>query len=262
MSEKSTYKMLLACLLIIAGIYLCINAYYAWRYSTSIDFGIATEILISLGCFFYSLRLIFIKGPVISNETIRLAVIIAIVVAALIFLVVEALIIIAPIAYGTDNAGNADYVIVLGCGIWPDGRPTLSLVSRLDKAILYYKDNPHANIIVSGGQGPDEPFPEAQAMKEYLLIHGIPEKSIIVEDGSTSTRENFEFSRRLIDAPSGERIKIVFVTNDFHVLRSRILAKRFGFEAYAIPAPTPGVILLTSYLREFFAFIKSMLVDY
>ena len=65
-----------------------------------------------------------------------------------------------------------------------------------------------------------------------------------------------------MNLPDDKTEKIVFVTNDFHVLRARILARRFGFEAYAIPAPTPRVIMLNSYLREFFAFVKSMAVDY
>jgi uncharacterized SAM-binding protein YcdF (DUF218 family) len=99
-------------------------------------------------------------------------------------------------------------------------------------------------------------------MEEYLIKHGVPKEQIIQEDKSTSTRENFEFSRRLMNVPDDETMKIVFITNDFHVFRSRILAKRFGFEGYAISAPTPRVILVNSYLREFFAFVKSMVVDY
>jgi uncharacterized SAM-binding protein YcdF (DUF218 family) len=65
-----------------------------------------------------------------------------------------------------------------------------------------------------------------------------------------------------MNIPDDKIEKIIFVTSDFHIFRARILARRFGFDAYAIAAPTPRVILLNSYLREFFAFIKSMLVDY
>jgi uncharacterized SAM-binding protein YcdF (DUF218 family) len=132
----------------------------------------------------------------------------------------------------------------------------------LDKALDYYNRHPDVDIIVTGGQGINEPFPESVAMEEYLIKHGVPKEQIIQEDKSTSTRENFEFSRRLMNVPDDETMKIVFITNDFHVFRSRILAKRFGFEGYAISAPTPRVILVNSYLREFFAFVKSMVVDY
>lgn len=262
MSMKKVFKMILAALLIMAGIFLCINSYYAWRYSTDVNFGIITAVLISLGCFIYSFRLAFFNEPLIGNEAIRLIVTIVVIASVVFFMIVEALIIMAPITHRAELAGKVDHVIVLGCGIWPDGRPTLSLASRLDKAISYYEENTHVNIIVSGGQGPNEPFPEAVAMKEYLIKRGVPEEKIIVEDKSTSTRENFEYTRRLIDPSFEKSIKVIFVTNDFHVLRSKILAKRFGFEAYAISAPTPSVILVNSYLREFFAFIKSMLIDY
>jgi uncharacterized SAM-binding protein YcdF (DUF218 family) len=178
------------------------------------------------------------------------------------FVLIEGLIIADPYLHRAELAGRVDYLLVLGCGIWPDGRPTLALINRLDKAVEYYAGNPHVKVIVSGGQGPDEPMPEAEAMAEYLIGKGVPETSIIKETRSTSTMENFKFSRELMQPGTEEPVRLVFITSDFHVLRARILAKRNGFDAYAIPAPTPSVILFNSYLREFFAFIKSMVLDY
>ncbi len=262
MIKKQTGKIILAVLLVITGLFLCLNTFYAYGYSTDWNLGVVLPLLLGLGCFIYALKLIFIKKPIIKNKRLKIAVIGAFLVCVLVFVTVEAFIIADPYTHRSELAGKVDAVIVLGCGIWPDGRPTLALTSRLDKAMEYYEKNPHATLYVSGGQGPNEPFPEALAMEAYLLDHGIPQEKIIIEDKSTSTRENFEFTRRLMNIAQGERVKIVFVTNDFHVLRSRILADRFGFEAYAIPAPTPSVILFNSYLREFFAFVKSMLVDY
>ncbi|NLM73873.1 MAG: YdcF family protein [Clostridiaceae bacterium] len=262
MTFKNKGKMLLAAILIIAGTLLCMNTVTAYRYFTDWNFGVVMPAFMGICCWLYSLKLIFIDGPLIKNQGLRTAVILAAVAFLLFFAVVEILIITDPIIHDSDNAGEVDTVIVLGCGIWPDGRPTQSLSSRLDRALSYYEENPHVNIIVSGGQGPNEPFPEALTMKKYLIDRGVSEEKIIVEDKSTSTRENFEFSRALMDEPGNEIIKVVFVTNEFHVFRSRILAKRFGFDAYALSAPTPRVVLFNSYLREFFAFVKSMLVDY
>lgn len=74
------------------------------------------------------------------------------------FAVVEFLIIIDPVIHSSDSAGRVDHVIVLGCGIWPDGRPTASLALRLDKAVSYYRDNPHVYIIVSGDRAPTNHF--------------------------------------------------------------------------------------------------------
>lgn len=262
MNKKQGIKWSLAIVLIIIGTLLCMNTFSAHNYSNDWNFGVVLPGIIGLGCFVISILLIFKKGHIFKSKGMRRFIMISFILCSLIFITIEAFIIVDPYTHSSKEAGKVDTVIVLGCGIWPDGRPTLALIMRLDKAIEYYKENPHVDIIVSGGQGPNEPYPEAQAMMEYLVDRGIPEEKIINEDKSTSTRENFEFSRRLLNIPDDKIEKIVFITNDFHILRSRILAKRFGFDAYAIAAPTPRVIMLNSYLREFFAFIKSMLVDY
>jgi len=262
MNRKQGGRRFFAAFLIVSGILLFSNTVSAHNYSNDWNFGVVMPSVIVLCCFAYSAVLLFAKGPIIKNKGLRITFIVVFIICILFFIVVETLIIIDPYTHGKQQAGRVDTVIVLGCGIWPDGRPTLALKMRLDKAIEYYEENPHVNIVVTGGQGPNEPYPEALAMEEYLISRNIPKDKIITEDKSTSTRENFEFSRRVMNLPDDKTEKIVFVTNDFHVLRARILARRFGFEAYAIPAPTPRVIMLNSYLREFFAFVKSMAVDY
>lgn len=259
---KQYGKKLLATVLIILGTLLCMNTIVAHNYSNDWNFGVIIPAVIGVCCFVYSWILLFKKKPIFKSKRLRTAIIGVVIFCLLVFITVEIMIIIDPFTHGEKQVGEVDTVIVLGCGIWPDGSPTLALQLRLDKAIDYYEKYPRVNIIVTGGQGPNEPFSEAMAMEKYLIQHGIPGEKIIIEDESTSTRENFEFSRRLMNVSDDEIVKIIFITNDFHVFRSRILAKRFGFEGYAVPAPTPNVILVNSYLREFFAFVKSMLVDY
>ena len=96
--------------------------------------------------------------------------------------------------------------------------------------------NGNAIAIVSGGQGKGETISEAQAMENYLLNHGIREDRIIKEDNSTSTYENFEYSKLVMDEGQA-----VFVTNEFHVLRSELMAKINGIDATHI-----GCLLYTS----------------
>ncbi len=263
MKAKQCGKRFFAILLIIIGILLCMNTIFAHNYSNDWNFGVIIPSVFGVCCFVFSGILLFKKEPIFKSKKLRTIFITVVIICLLVFITVEVMIIIDPYIHGEVQAGHVDTVIVLGCGIWPDGRPTLALQWRLDKAVEYYEKHPDVDIIVTGGQGPNEPYPESLAMEEYLINRGIPLEQIIQEDKSTSTRENFEFSRRLVNvSDENETIKIVFITNDFHVFRSRILAKRFGFEGYAISAPTPRVIMLNSYLREFFAFVKSMLVDY
>ena len=77
-----------------------------------------------------------------------------------------------------------DYVIVLGAQVKPEG-PSRTLKLRLDKAAEYALQNPETTLILSGGQGENEPESEAKAMERYLLEHGVPNRQMILEDRST-----------------------------------------------------------------------------
>lgn len=60
-----------------------------------------------------------------------------------------------------------DYLIVLGAQM-KTGGPSKALQYRLDEACRYLDENPGIKVIVSGGQGTDEPVSEAQGMYDFL----------------------------------------------------------------------------------------------
>lgn len=60
-----------------------------------------------------------------------------------------------------------DYIIVLGAQVRESG-PSAALKYRLDEAVEYLEDNPKTICIVSGGQGANEPYSEAEGMAQYL----------------------------------------------------------------------------------------------
>ncbi len=147
-----------------------------------------------------------------------------------------------------------DYLIVLGCGVNGE-KPTSPLVSRLDTALSYCEKNTECKIIVSGGQGNGEDITEAEAMKRYLVEHGIETGRIIKEDKSTSTTENFIFSNRLVDGGFGS-YSVAFITNDFHVYRANSLARYQGFKMNHMGAPMMWYNVVPSYLREMLAIVQ------
>lgn len=152
-----------------------------------------------------------------------------------------------------DNAAyDEDYVIVLGAGLNGD-EPTLALSNRLDKAAEYMNKNSRAKAIVTGGQGKGETVTEARAMADYLILHGIREDRIILEENAVSTYQNFEYAKLEMDGGQA-----VFITNDFHVLRAWQMAKLNGIDAAHIGAPTPPALLPVSCAREFAAQIASI----
>lgn len=154
---------------------------------------------------------------------------------------------------------NEDALIVLGAGLIGD-QVSKTLRLRLDSAIDYYEKNEDVIIIVSGGQGFDEKISEALAMQRYLLEHGIPEKNIIMEDKSTSTLENFTFSKNILDTYFSEEYSACFITNDFHIFRASRYAEKVGLNCTHYYAKTPLSTIPINYCREVLAVIKLILI--
>ena len=148
---------------------------------------------------------------------------------------------------------NFRYVIIHGCGLSGGEKMTRLLSNRVDKAIeIYNKCRVKPVIIPSGGQGPDEKLSEAQAMKNYLLSNGIPEKHIVLEDRSATTRENLANSKEIIDARGGAR-RIALVSSNYHVYRCLRLAREVGLKCTGIGAKVAFYFWPSTLIREFIA---------
>ena len=96
-----------------------------------------------------------------------------------------------------DGRGGLDYIIVLGAQVRKDG-PSPVLKYRLDKAVEYLNENPDTVCIVSGGQGSNEPWSEAEGMARYLQEKGIDTARILPEDKSQTTEQNITNSKMLM----------------------------------------------------------------
>ena len=151
---------------------------------------------------------------------------------------------------------RADQLIILGAQV-RGRRITNSLKRRLDAALSYLETYPETQVIVSGGRGKGEDIPEAEAMAQYLIAKGVDSHRIIREDRSTSTRENFRFSRKFFDA---ENSVTGIVTNDFHICRAEMIARREGYRRIIrIPASSNPVFQLNYLVREFFAILAMLM---
>lgn len=156
-------------------------------------------------------------------------------------------------------APGADAIIVLGAAVHGN-EVTDTLEKRLNTAVDYYNASPQTLIVVTGGMGSGENVTEAEAMRSYLVSHGVPESSILVEDKASNTQENFQFSKKLLDAQLGRPAQIVYVTSDFHILRAGAEAKKAGFaSAEGLGAPTPILTVPGAWLRESGALVRGLL---
>ena len=148
-----------------------------------------------------------------------------------------------------------DYIIVLGAQVRESG-PSAALKYRLDEAVEYLEDNPKTICIVSGGQGANEPYSEAEGMEQYLKKQGIDASRILLEDKSLNTEQNMEYSKALIK----DGASVGIITNDFHLFRAKQIARKYGLDnVCGIAAKSTPVYLPNNMLREFLAEIKFLL---
>lgn len=128
-----------------------------------------------------------------------------------------------------DAPAPADALIVLGARIYADGSPSPALERRLNRALDLYQAGYAPLIITTGAQGDDEPMPEGDAMRRYLVERGVPEDAVLAEVESTSTMENLENAKAMLDARGLS--SAVIVSSDYHLWRALSMAKDIGLEA-------------------------------
>jgi len=152
---------------------------------------------------------------------------------------------------------GADYIIVLGAQM-RDWGPSVVYKARLDAAIEYLNNNPDTKVIVTGGQGANESVSEGEGGKKYLMEQGITEDRIIVESESIDTNQNISNAFDFVELTSD--MKIGIVTNNFHVFRGVMIAKRYtDADVTGIAAFTEYQYLPNNMVRETFGILKDIL---
>ena len=149
--------------------------------------------------------------------------------------------------------------IVYGAGLKGD-KPGVTLKKRLDKTIEYMEALPDSVCIVSGGQGADEPLPEGEAMKNYLLEMGIDRDRIFVEDESRNTVENIKNSYKIIQDEKLNENGIVSISNAFHIPRIELISSRLDIDSKFVLAKDPNPYSMFSVLvREYMSYAKLLI---
>lgn len=143
--------------------------------------------------------------------------------------------------------------ITLGIKTDADG-PSPLLMGRIMATKTYLDKTPSACAILTGGKCKRDYTAEAQCMYDTLITLGADSNKLIVEDEALSTYENLLFSNRIIK----ERNKVknlAIVSDSFHHLRARLIAKKIGITAHigAVNSKSPFLYIPTYYVREWVA---------
>ncbi|SDN37228.1 Uncharacterized SAM-binding protein YcdF, DUF218 family [Paenibacillus sp. yr247] len=140
----------------------------------------------------------------------------------------------------------SDCLIILGAAVW-DGKPSPAMRERLDIAVEAYRKGLAPAIIVTGGVGGNEPS-EAETMKHFLTLKGIPADAILLEDKSHSTMENLRNSQVLMKEKGFHTA--VIVTHGFHAYRASLMARSLGIPSTVEPVQIRPLALTYYTLRE------------
>lgn len=157
------------------------------------------------------------------------------------------------------SKGNLDYdpdfLLILGCRVRGD-EPEPTLAMRIQKAAEFLSEHKNTIAICCGGiVHPDQTKSEAEAIKDGLVKDGIEESRILLEDQSTTTKENFSNAKKIIDGMKLQKEpKIAFLSSEFHLMRSLYIAKRTGVAVRSVPAPSPKEQKIKNYIRELLVF--------
>jgi uncharacterized SAM-binding protein YcdF (DUF218 family) len=137
-----------------------------------------------------------------------------------------------------NEARKSDAIVVLGAAQY-DGRPSPVLKARLDHAVRLYERGVAPIIITTGGTAPGDTVSEAVVSRRYAIKQGVPAAAILTERGGMTTLESMRAVSRLMRGQNMQTA--VLVSDPFHMLRLKLLAKRVGFTGYTSPTRTSPI---------------------
>ncbi len=137
-----------------------------------------------------------------------------------------------------DEARPAQAIVVLGAAQYA-GRPSPVLRARLDHAVGLWKRDLASLLILTGGTGTGDTTSEAAVGRTYAKKRGVPDTLILVENEGRTTSESMQAVAGMLEVRGLHTA--LLVSDPFHMLRLRILARRFGFTPYTSPTRTSPI---------------------
>ena len=128
------------------------------------------------------------------------------------------------------SLSDVDCILVLGCLVKDDGRPSDMLHDRLRRGVELYQAGAAPKLLMSGDHG-RENYDEVATMKQFAIDADIPSEDVFMDHAGFST---YESMYRAIDIFQAE--KIIIVTQEYHLYRAVYIAQALGLDAYGVNA--------------------------
>jgi uncharacterized SAM-binding protein YcdF (DUF218 family) len=145
---------------------------------------------------------------------------------------------------------KGDVLILLGADEANMGIVGAATYWRSLYAVLAWREGGFRSVVLSGGHG------IAESMRDFMVFHGVPADKIVVENQSTSTRENAIFTAAIVRGMPGKK---VLLTSDFHVYRAVRALRKAGVEV--TPRPIPYALKRTNLWAERWPVFLEMAVE-
>ncbi|MDT7703444.1 MAG: hypothetical protein QOJ30_5769 [Pseudonocardiales bacterium] len=138
-----------------------------------------------------------------------------------------------------DGDRPVDAVVVLGAAQY-DGEPSPVLAARLRHALALYQDGLAPRIVTVGGKQAGDLYTEAEAGRRYLTARGVPAAAIDMVDEGTDTLG----SLKSVATRAGQEgwSSVLVVSDPWHSLRARTMARDAGLDAWTSPTRSGPVV--------------------
>jgi uncharacterized SAM-binding protein YcdF (DUF218 family) len=150
-----------------------------------------------------------------------------------------------------DDARRAQAIVVFGAAQY-NGTPSPVLRARLDHAIALFRQGYADVVVVTGGRvGNDPSGTEASVSAKYLAEHGVPDSAVLREVRGRTSWQSLASAAAFLKQRGIRRV--ILVSDGFHALRVRAMAKELGLTAYTSPSrasPIRGMRKLPYFVKE------------
>lgn len=125
------------------------------------------------------------------------------------------------------DAPERDVAVVFGAGLW-NGEPTPYLARRLDAAAELYRAKKVRVVLVTGDNGREE-YDEPDAMRSYLVRHGVPDDRIVSDYAGFDTWDSCVRAKKIFGVD-----RAVLISQAFHIRRAVALCDAAGVEGFGV----------------------------